>query len=459
MIFTPDDKILCPFCRPNGLDLITGRPCQAEKIPPLSWETHTSFSPDGRWMLLSAYQGTLLWDRQRGEIARKLSATAQEMVFFPDGKSVLSNDGSLQRLDLAMGQPLWTDTFAWGHVNEVVTVAFSEDGRRLISASTDGTLRLWDTTTGQALRWRVHAPGSAPFHAQKQSGVLALSRDGRHILSAVGTRLQLWDASADKAVRSLVLPRPEGVGIEQHVYQVWINSDGTRGRTWFGVPLPGPTDFGRSSPELADKIAEWDLRTGKLITSRHIKWAANAVSPDRRMVLVNGRLVDTASERELVRLEGTSQAGQWTFAPDCSLIIGEVTHAPAKRDIPPLAEPARLRVWETATGKAIADLDSKLLTAQVLISPGNRYLVTNDTEGVLLRHLPTGEVASRLPLPERVLSAEPAAVTQAAWVSAATAGFSPRACRTARFSCGTCRSLPRRLDDWKPRRLNPCGPT
>ena len=63
-----------------------------------------------------------------------------------------------------------------GHTSSVWSVAFSPDGRHIVSGSTDGTIRLWDAQTG----------GQVGNSLQGHTGPVysvAFSPDGRHIVS------------------------------------------------------------------------------------------------------------------------------------------------------------------------------------------------------------------------------------------------------------------------------------
>jgi WD40 repeat protein len=122
------------------------------------------------------------------------------VAFSPDGKQVVSGSGdrTVRLWDAATGAALQT---LEGHTQWVSSVAFSPDGKQVVSGSDDHTVRLLDAATGAALQ-------TLEGHTEWVSSV-AFSPDGKQVVSG----------SNDKTVRTLE-------GHTESVYSVAFSPDG-----------------------------------------------------------------------------------------------------------------------------------------------------------------------------------------------------------------------------------------
>ncbi len=111
-----------------------------------------------------------------------------------------------------------------GHRSEIYSLAFSPDGRRLVSGSGDKTARMWDMDTGACLYTLTiedAAPGPGDS-ASMEAGVtsVVLSPDGRFLAAAsLDHMVRIWDAATGTLLDKLK-------GHKDSVYSVVFSPDG-----------------------------------------------------------------------------------------------------------------------------------------------------------------------------------------------------------------------------------------
>jgi WD40 repeat protein len=116
------------------------------------------------------------------------------VAFSHDGKQIVSGsgDGTVRLWDSATGEDIGKPLR--GHNDQVRTVAFSPDGKQIISGSDDSTVRLWDSVTGRAI-------GQPLSGHTDEVRSFAFSGDGKQIiLGSRDSAVWLWNTVTGVAV-------------------------------------------------------------------------------------------------------------------------------------------------------------------------------------------------------------------------------------------------------------------
>ncbi len=295
----------------------------------------------------------------------------------PDGKLLLTDGDATVRLwDIGSGRLVRELT---GHSHLVRAVAFSKDGRSILSSGYDTFARLWNRTTGELIQ--SYGP-----HEDFGSLSAAFSPDEGTIVTIFDShKITLWDRKSGE-MKSRFGPEedrftdvdvsPDGKHVATSsfapIVQIWDVETGQRVRQIdnHGARV-NSVRFSPDGKQLLtasfDRTARiWDVETGfeEVIFAGHFHevWEAR-YSPDGKRVVTCGqdgtaRVWDAATGDELRRItvqNAVTEDEEWvttaTFSPDGRHIVtGGYDNTP--------------RLWELESGKLVREFKSPALQVE-----------------------------------------------------------------------------------------------
>jgi WD40 repeat protein len=232
-----------------------------------------AFSPDGRSIATGSTSGEVAtWDVMSASNIHVLhrdgqdSASVYGVTFSPDGRQLLTtHDNEFRLLDAESGNEIRRFTERMG---TVWSAEFSPDGRFALTASSDGTARLWDLARGavvQTYRLKGATPGRFDLVAA------TLSPDGKCVVTAGGSTESnfavVWDRTSGRQIQELA-GHPTSTNSVVYArsgrYIVTTGYDGTA-RVWdsqTGRQLVQMVSFGDGSWAAVDPQGRYDASHG-----------------------------------------------------------------------------------------------------------------------------------------------------------------------------------------------------
>jgi Tol biopolymer transport system component len=260
------------------------------------------------------------------------------VAFSPDGKRMVtgSSDNTARVWDLSGATP--TATVLEGHRGSVSSVAFSPDGKRVVTGSSDNTARVWDLSGA--------TPAATVLEGHRGSvNRVAFSPDGKRVVTgSEDNTARVWDLSG---------ATPAATVLEGHRGGVWsvaFSPDGKR-------VVTGSYD---------NTARVWDL-SGATPTATVLEghrgsvWSV-AFSPDGRRV-VTGSNDNTARVWDLTGLTpGT------TVLEGHRLAVQSVAFSPDGKRVVTGSDDSTARVWATPPVEELIPLARAALTRCLTIA-------------------------------------------------------------------------------------------
>jgi RNA polymerase sigma factor (sigma-70 family) len=305
---------------------------------------YAAFGPDGKTILASGQDGqTRILNADTSKELRRFPVnmkSAHAWALSADGRRLANvdfNSGVGHVWDVTSGKSF---DLTGGHEGELLSIAFSPDGKRVVTGSGDRTARVWDAHNGKELGkfagdlsfghalalspngklvagydaannlfiWDFETRAVLAKFTVSAWGMPAFTPDGRRLIVADHEKVIEWDITAQKEVRRFA------TGKSNHVHA--ISRDGSVLAIAPFIPVPKGEEA---------HIQIWDVASGKLVKRLPADGSVTriAFSADNKALAVAQHMThtihlwDLGSGREIRVIK--SQPGHFealAFSPD-----------------------------------------------------------------------------------------------------------------------------------------------
>ncbi|QUW02760.1 AAA-like domain-containing protein [Chloracidobacterium validum] len=296
------------------------------------------FASDQRVVSLDSDFTLRIWNTDPHTEQREIkghSDNVTSVAFSPDGKKIVtaSHDKTARIWDTETGEELKR---LEGHSASVLSVCFSPDGRQIATGSQDKTARIWDAEAGKELKQLQGHTGSILS--------IAFSPNGRKIVTASSdTTARIWDADSGRELRRLeehigrvfsisISPDSQFIvtGNEEIDYgiRIWLMETGEEIKK-INTPIVLAVAFSKDGKQILSgandsSIRVWNAKTGtetQTILGRSGAIISVIFSPDGKRIASTSddkiaRIWDATSGLELLQVSGLSERCKIAFSSD-----------------------------------------------------------------------------------------------------------------------------------------------